>query len=333
MANRSKKLRGKYIGIDIGNDSVKIVSTPRDISNPLFRTIKTPEGAVEDGYIKNGNALREAMATCFKGKSRFGSSNVVFSILSSAVIIRDIEVPVVPPKELPPLVNNIADEYIPTSLDEYIIDFKQMEVTGEGREKMQKILLFAAPLPLIDGYLKLADSLNLRLSAIDVYQNCIIKAAEYMRNFNYKDYLILDVGGKKTVASFFYSGHFVFSRIFDFGGNNITQLISNFHNISLDEAEDLKINHPSEEIGIDSSLMFEGFVGDLARYLDYYISRYRTDGIENVVITGGGSRFAPLLEYISESLNVEVMPINNFLPDPYVFILNAFGASIREGKV
>ncbi|MDI6601922.1 MAG: pilus assembly protein PilM [Thermoanaerobacteraceae bacterium] len=330
MADIKKRLRGKYLGIDVGNTSVKIVKiTPRDISKPLFRLIKTPEGSIEDGYIKDSNALKEAMAPCFKGKGRFGSSNVVFSVLSSAVIIRDIEVPVVPAKELPQLVNNMADEYIPTSLDEYIIDFRPMEIIDEGEDKRQKILLFAAPLPLIDGYLKLADSLNLKLSAIDVYQNCIIKAAEYIKDFNYNDYLILDIGGKKSVASFFYSGHFAFSRIFDFGGNNITQLISNFHNISLDEAEDLKINHPSEEINIDPSVMFEGFVGDLTRYLDYYVSRYRTEGIENVVITGGGSRFAPLSAYISESLNIEVIPINNFLPEPYMFILNAFGASIR----
>lgn len=328
---KNRRLKGDYLGIDIGSTNIKLVNTPRDISKPKYRVIGTPEGSFEDGYIKDIPAMAEAIMQCLYGKDRMRNNNVVFSVLSTDVIMRDMEVPLAPPKELPQIVRNMAEEYIPTSLDEYIIDFRPLELLNEGEIRKQRILLFAAPRPLIDGYLELTDKMKVKLSAIDVYQNCIIKAADYIGGEDYKDYLILDVGGKRSVATFFKDKVFSFSRIFDFGGDRITQMISNYMDISYGEAEAIKMNYNVDDGEIDVSTMFENFISDLTRYADYYVSRYHAEGLEKIILIGGGSAFRPLCGYISDNLNLGVVTMDSIMPEPYRVIFNAFGASIREG--
>lgn len=332
MAKSNKRLRGNYLGIDIGSTNIKLVNTPRDISRPKYRVIDTPSGSFEDGYIRDIPAMAEAIKQCLGGRDRMRGKNPVFSLLSTDIIVRDMEVPPAPPRELPQIVKNMAEEYIPTSLDDYIIDFKPLELINEGETRRQRLLLFAAPRPLVDGYCELADKMRVNISAIDVYQNCIIKASGFMEIEGCKDYLILDVGGKRSVATFFKDKVFSFSRIFDFGGDRITQMISNYRDISPEEAEAIKKNYNAEDSEIDVSTMFENFVGDLTRYVDYYVSRYHADGLEKIILIGGGSAFQPLRGYISESLDLNVVTMDSIMSEPYGIIFNAFGASIREGR-
>ncbi len=328
-----KKFKRSYLGIDIGSKNIKLASTPDDIHKYKYSTIKTPPGSCINGYIKDIPTMADAINNCLNGESKLSVKNVVFSILSSDIIIRDMIIPAVPAKELPRLVNNIAEEYIPTSLDEFVTDFKPLEIVNNGGMQKQRILLAAAPRSLINGYLELADKMSINLSAIDVYQNCIIKAAGCLDKSEYVDYLILDVGGQRSTATFFEGGVFAFSRILDLGGDDITRMISGEENIPMNEAEKLKKESACPNLVINSSQLFEDFKNALERCVDYYVTRYNPHGLQKVLLIGGGASFLPLQSYISECLNLMAVTADSFLPHGCGMVFNALGASMREGKL
>ncbi len=321
-----------YLGIDIGSVSIKLANSPVNIMEPIYGIAETPPGSFEDGYIRDIPTMAEAITQCLQGKDKFRGRNVVFSILSSDVIIRDMSVPSVPAGELPQLVRNMAQEYIPASLKEYVIDYKTVGMLNEGETQKQRLLLFAAPIALIDGYLELADKIKSNLAAVDVYQNCIIKADKLLRRGDYGNYLILDMGGMRSAATFFRDKSYAFSKLFDFGGEDITRLISDHMGIPRSEAEYLKKNYTADDGEMDMSSICKSFADELIRYVDYYISRYDAKGLEKVILIGGSSGFHPLREYISECLDLDVTAEDSFMPEPYGMIFNALGASMREGR-
>ena len=61
-----------------------------------------------------------------------------------------------------------------------------------------------------------------------------------------------------TSLSIFAKGNFLFSEAKNFGGNNLTDSIARFFNISFDEAEKIKIMHASAiDHNSDNEISFE----------------------------------------------------------------------------
>ena len=70
--------------------------------------------------------------------------------------------------------------------------------------------------------------------------------------------VVLEIGATKTSLSIFSKGNFLFSKVINFGGNDITQAIARFFGISFNEAEKIKIMHASViEHSSDSEISFE----------------------------------------------------------------------------
>ena len=69
---------------------------------------------------------------------------------------------------------------------------------------------------------------------------------------------VLEIGATTTSLSIFAKGNFLFSESINFGGNNLTDSIARFFNISFDEAEKIKIMHASAiDHNSDNEISFE----------------------------------------------------------------------------
>lgn len=105
---------------------------------------RTPEHAVEDGYIRD----KEAFASALKAElSRHDihEKEVVFTLSSSKVVTREVMIPFVKDNKIMGIIEAQIRDYFPMDVSNYTISYSKMDVEEEDGKKMLKLLLVAIP--------------------------------------------------------------------------------------------------------------------------------------------------------------------------------------------
>ncbi len=301
------------IGIDIGENSIKIVrlkSTGHGINLQNYGFFPTPQGAIERGSIVNAPLLEEALSECLQdAKIRKGRG--VLGISGKDVVVRIAEFPIMTQAELKEAVGWDLTQYISYSLDEAVYDYYVLGTKDENTGERLKLLVAAAPLELVNSYIRILSSLGITLIAID------IKPSALIRLFSHEDiqskgvYVVMDVGSATTSIVILKDGDFAFSRDVLLGGRDFTSAISRDFSISLEEAEHLKKgidSHPEKEKLYSSiTSVMDEFVLEVTRSLNYF-----RENIENVqvfnklLLTGGGSKLSGFSNYLESGIGIKV---------------------------
>jgi len=90
------------VGLDIGTTAVRAaeVSVGGDSATlHRFGQVALPDGAVRDGEIVDGAAVSDAIRQLWK-QVRFGSKQVVIGVANQRLVVRQVELPWLPEKEL-----------------------------------------------------------------------------------------------------------------------------------------------------------------------------------------------------------------------------------------
>ncbi|MCD7708709.1 MAG: pilus assembly protein PilM, partial [Clostridiales bacterium] len=105
---------------------------------------KTPEHAIEDGYIRDkeefGRALRDEL-----NKRRIEEKDVIFTLSSSKVVTREVTIPFVKDDKIEGIINAQVRDYFPMDVSNYTISHSKMDVYEEDGKKQIKLLLIAIP--------------------------------------------------------------------------------------------------------------------------------------------------------------------------------------------
>ncbi len=320
------------IGIDIGENSIKIArlkSTGQGLNLQTYGFFPTPQGAVERGSIVNAPLLEEALSECLQD-ARIKKGKGVLGISGKNVIVRIAEFPMMAQDELKEAVGWDLTQYIPYSLDEAVYDYYVLGTKNENAGERLKLLVAAAPLELINSYIKIFSSLRITLVAID------IKPSALVRLFSHEDiqskgaYVIMDVGSATTSMIILKDGNFAFSRDVLLGGRDFTSAIAGGFGVSTEEAEHLKKridSHPEKERLYSSiTSVMDEFVLEVTRSLNYF-----RENIENVqtfnklLVTGGGSKLSGFSNYLESGIGIKVERL-----DPFVGI--RYGNEMEEIK-
>lgn len=134
--------------------------------------IKLLSDILENNYISN-NFLKKNI-------------NVVLSGLPN-MLIREMILPNVPEEKTYPLLQFEARQHFPVNMDNYLIDYKQISIFEENKQKKQKILLVAVPKSIIAGIVEVFKNLNLKIKKIDIEANVLTKMINYERNLHNED--------------------------------------------------------------------------------------------------------------------------------------------------
>src|SRR6185503_8689689 len=117
-------------GLDIGSSAVKVVQLKAadgaySLSN--LGIVALPQDVITEGSIKDPavviSAIKEAVT-----KAGVTGMDAVISICGRELIIKKVQIPPVPAKELAEAVQLEAEHHIPFAIDEVFIDF---HVVGE----------------------------------------------------------------------------------------------------------------------------------------------------------------------------------------------------------
>lgn len=161
--------KDNLIGLDIGSKTIKVAEvkfTKKGKVLKKFGVTDVPYGSIEDGNIKDADALSEVIHDLIK-TNKIKEQNVAVSIGGYSVIVKTINIPTMTEEQLHETIHFEAEQYIPFDIADVNLDF---QVLGESESDSNKmgVLLVAAKKDLIEDYTNLIENSGLNPCIIDV---------------------------------------------------------------------------------------------------------------------------------------------------------------------
>ncbi|MBS3808586.1 MAG: type IV pilus assembly protein PilM [Desulfobacterales bacterium] len=310
--------KNQLIGLDIGSRTFKVaeaVKAKKGWSLKKFGSMDVPPGIIEEGVIKDPQAVAEAIRELL-GLYNVRQNNVAISIGGYSVIVKNITVQSMPEDQLYESLNFEAEQYIPFDINDVNLDF---QVLGESEQNpnQMSVLLVAAKKEMVNDYVNIIDMANLNLCIIDIDAFALQNIYEINHTSAGENIALIDIGAGKTSLNILKNDASVFMRDVSLGCNQINQKIASMANCSVAEAESLKLADKPEAISSDDlddiiSSVVSDWCNEIRRALDFFYSTNPEDQIKQIVLSGGGANIKQFRDLLAVQTAAEVKIIDPF---------------------
>lgn len=310
------------IGLDIGTSGVRAaeISVGKDqLTLAKFGQVALPEGAVRDGEVMDPDAVAKAIRELWSA-TRFSSKKVVVGVANSKVIVRQVDLPWLPEKELKDALAFQVQDFIPIPVDEAVLDFLTLEeLTTESGARQLRGLLVAASREMVMNTVTAVQKAGLQPSMVDLTSFAVLRSLTGPTPALASEDVeaVVDVGARVTNIVVHAGGVPRFVRILLMGGDDVTEAVAERMGVQQSQAEALKQDHgitPADEthVGVDPAVTRvlessgNAFVDEVRGSLDYYTASSGSAPISRVVLSGGGARLAGLAERLTDATRLPV---------------------------
>ena len=309
--------------IELGEHFIRIMVPPKGSGKPNSKRSKsvyasdrafmfmTPEGAVIDGQI---TSLEELAVTLTEELTRHGLAklqNVTFSIPSSRVHMREVPLPPIKENRVKDIVLTNASDYFPVDLSTFHIAHSILGTVSETDNRL-RVMVYAAPLTLLEGYFKLAAAAGLRIVSIDYAGNSQFNV---YKQFNIPGVnLFVFVNHRSSYLTFLNEKNLILQRSLTFGGGTlIDEYQSATDDLSYLEVYDV-LSTPGREDEIFDTMSEDEVMqalsrlgSGIARSLDYFTSNFTSETVDNIILIGPMGRLIRLKEAIANATGHETL--------------------------
>lgn len=341
MAN--KRVLSVELGVQTSRIcELEIVGKKQTVLNSC--TFDTPEGAIEDGYIRNKDILGISMKAALQ---KFGmmSKSVVFTISSSKIANREVNMPKMPETKIQTFVQTNAREYFPIEVEKYVITYKKLEDLKEGDAAKFRILVLAAPNDLIETYYELASVLGLSIIAIDYSGN---SSYQILKKQNVKGVNVyVQLNENSTLINIMKNNVLTLQRTVPYGVSAIVDAAINCGEFDIIDKStayeklfsDTLVNPRLNESAIDDVALsymdsnndaysqqirqmkakdeitdaLSYLVNNTIRVLDYYASKFPDKKVDNIYIIGLGSKIKGIVPLFKNEVYSEIQKLDNIV--------------------
>ena len=301
----------KVIGIDIGAGSVKMAQVNFSGKMPEVVTLCSKPLPLDLGngaFVRNRIAMADFLKEALNEES-FSAAHVVFTIGGRNAFVRAIEMPDMPAVQMKQAVAWDAGQYVPYEADSYYVDSVKFGEINE--DKMQPVLLVAAPKEMVDALADIADQMEMTVLSIDIEVLALYRTLSK----TYSDFVMLDIGKGYSMLTIFQKGAPVAQRSIPQGGQMFDAALAKDLNISLLAAEEYKIkNNILGSLTPDDKEKHSSFFNEVEnlgrevrRTCDYYKMNKKNAEFSNLLIVGGGSDMPGLKEFFKNSIEFSVV--------------------------
>ncbi len=331
---------GTVTGIDIGSTAIRVVETSRSKNEAYlanFGQVAIAPGAVDGGLIIDPAEVTGALKHLWS-EHKFKNRNVVVGVTSTQILVREMTLPNVPPKQLKQTLPFQVRDLPPMPVDKALLVFHPLSDPGD--DETVHGLVVAAPKENVLTTVRAVEKAGLTVSRVDLASFAILRSAALL---NAPVEAIVDLGAHASTIIVHSDGRPLIVRTVPQGGRAITETISERLSIGLEDAEALKHNFglidPNSGENASSSAhahdahhgMLPGVILDALRPM---ISEIRSSfayvksvddqaRVANLVVTGGGAMLPGLADRLRFELDLDV-----FLADP----VSRLSESRKRGK-
>ncbi len=344
----------KVVTIEVNNDNIKICEISYTKSKSRVNKsiiIDTPEETVEDGTIKiNTNPLNKIAEAIQNAMSvaKIRTKKIIFTISSTRIANREVIIPYIKDKMIMSVIISNLSEYFPVNIEEYKFSYSILEKNTKTQEKNIRLLVFAAPIIMIESYYKLAARLKLDVLDIDYVGNSIFQILK--RQNNEGNCLYIHANWSSTLITLMNKHTLLLQRMIPYGIDGLVTTVvdspafdSNSKEAVIDLLKTRSIINPHfgqnepEILNYDDDLMSEVaatsdtliqskaqrekkarveitdslfyLISNISRVIDYYVSKNPESKIETIYVAGESAEFKGIGELLKNELGIEVKPV------------------------
>ena len=113
------------IGLDIGTSGVRAAELSfgkQGVTLEKFGQVALPEGAVRDGEVVDPPVVADAVRQLW-AHTGFGHKHVTLGVANQRVIVRQVDLPWLPEKELKASLGFQVQDFLPMPVDQTVLDF------------------------------------------------------------------------------------------------------------------------------------------------------------------------------------------------------------------
>jgi type IV pilus assembly protein PilM len=292
-------------GLDIGSTSVKALelrTASPSLSVARCAVTPLPLGAVTEGTIHVARAVSDAIRVCLD-KAGIARRGAVIGLCGRELIVKKMQIPEVPVKDLPSVIRIEAEHEIPFAIGEVVLDYHVI-----GRQNGQlELALVAAKKSKVTEYHSAVAAAGLDPLVVDV--DGFALGNQFQLHPRPGLTAMVDIGATMTKVSVVGHGHVHFVRDVPFGGHRCTKAIAARLGVSVERAEALKIDPaPAPEAVREArAALAQELALELQRTLDYCAaSGMIPTSITGIALAGGSAQLTGLAEYLATTLDLPV---------------------------
>jgi type IV pilus assembly protein PilM len=295
------------IGLDIGTSGVRAAELAfgKDgVTLQRIGQVALPAGAVRDGEVADADVVAAAIKSLW-ARTRFGSKKVIVGVANAKVVVRQVDLPWLEPKELQASLGFQVQDFVPMPVEDAVLDFHPLEErSGQDGQRMLRGLLVAAARSMVAGNLDAVEKAGLHPVTVDLASFAVLRSLGEFDALGVGPTVeaLVDVGAKVTNIVVHEGGIPRFVRILVLGGQDVTDAIATRMGIPVEQAEELK-----QQLGLDGPRTPETeaaaqvvdstgsrLVDEIGSSLGYYLASAGAAPISRLVLTGGGGRLGGL---------------------------------------
>ena len=302
--------------------------------------IPAPQGAVEDGQIRDTKTLGENLKAELSQR-KIRTKKVYFATGSTRIASREVRIPFVKANRIQSIVEANATDYFPIDVSKYVLSYSVVDVESQksedGKEetKQYHLMVYAAPKAISAAYSEFAENAGLTMTGITYTGDSIYHSVkdEYAKG----THILVKVEYTGTSITVIRDGELTLQRNINYGVDSAAETVRAFpefgDRLDANEALDVlcsrKCINPfldmesfDEEISdedrkletaraeVTESLRY--LIGNISRIMDYYISRHTDTNFDSIVCCGLGAQIKGLMQLLTNELGQQVDVLQEF---------------------
>lgn len=334
-------MNNRVLSIEIGNSFTKICEIDYKVKKPkVYKvlTVETPEGVVVDGMLQPTQEYADHLVNAL-GTNGIRTKRVIFTISSTRVASREVQIPNVKANKIEALVKTNANDYFPVDLTQYEIGhYLAGGLTEEGK---LRVMALAVPKALLDSYYQLAQMCGWEVECFDYSSNSLYQILRDEKSE--KVTMMIKIDENSTIVTVLSAGKVLLQRTVAYGVQDAieTMIASGAYAVNdpmsaverfqkktclnrvLHQGDKLWEENAGrwedEDAGnaevtaarqkITSSL--EPLIVGVSRVIDFYDSRNSDTPIERTYVTGLGGSFSGMSKLFTNCLERKVHTLSD----------------------
>jgi type IV pilus assembly protein PilM len=297
------------IGLDIGSDSIRAAETRHDkggVTITRFGRVPLPRGVVRGGVINDEKAVTGALRQLWT-TGRFRGRKVVLGVTNRQVVVREMSVTNLPPRELKQSLPFQVRHVLPLPVENALLDFYPLEDAGSS--KTVRGLLIAAPKEPVLTAVQATEHAGLHVARVDLASFALLRATARLDE---GVEAIVDIGAHTTTVVIHRDGEPLIVRTVPRGGAEITDTIAQRLDLSFEAADELKRRvglRDGEEPGAQDVIAgaVRPLINEIRSSFAYLTAGDQPARVERLGLTGGGCALPGLADVLSADLGVGVV--------------------------
>ena len=334
-------MNNRVLSIEIGNSFTKICEIDYKVKKPkVYKvlTVETPEGVVVDGMLQPTQEYADHLVNAL-GTNGIRTKRVIFTISSTRVASREVQIPNVKANKIEALVKTNANDYFPVDLTQYEIGhYLAGGLTEEGK---LRVMALAVPKALLNSYYQLAQMCGWEVECFDYSSNSLYQILRDEKSE--KVTMMIKIDENSTIVTVLSAGKVLLQRTVAYGVQDAieTMIASGAYAVSdpMSAVERFqkktclnRVLHQGDKLWEENAGRWEDedagnvevtaarqkitstlepLIVGVNRVIDFYDSRNGDTPIERTYVTGLGGSFSGMSKLFTNCLERKVHTLSD----------------------